>query len=66
MSGVLLFTAITSYLGLELLVKFHFYFPVLRLVRAAYENKTDHFAALANNMLTSTNKALEKIQATNE
>ena len=36
------------------------------LIRAGYEEKTDYLAALAHNMLLSTNKALETIQKTNE
>lgn len=50
-SGVLVFTTITAYLG---------------LIRAAYEDKADYFAALAHNMLQSTGRALEKIQESKE
>ena len=41
-------------------------FVVYRLIRAAYEEKTDYYNALADNMLQSTRRALETIQKTNE
>ena len=42
------------------------YDTLYRLIRGAYEDKTDYYASLASNMLQSGNKALETIQKTNE
>jgi len=50
-SGVLLFSVVSAYLG---------------LIRAAYEDKHEFFASLATNMLRSAQRALESIQKTDE
>lgn len=50
-SGVLIFTVVSAYLG---------------LVRAAYEEKKEYYASLATNMLRSTHRALETVQKTDE
>jgi len=50
-SGVLIFTVVSAYLG---------------LVRAAYEDKDEYYASLATNMLRSAQRALEIIQKTDE
>lgn len=50
-SGVLLFTVVSAYLG---------------LVRAAYEEKCEYYISLATNMLRSSQRALETVQKTEE